>query len=53
MLPLVIVAIDFDPIARGYIAGLPPPGRNITGLFLQNSNGRANVSSSSSTSFPS
>ena len=30
-----MVAIDYDPIARGYIAGLPHPGGNITGLFLQ------------------
>ena len=34
-LPIVIVAIDFDPIARGYIAGLARPGGNITGLFFQ------------------
>ena len=34
-LPIVMVAIDYDPIARGYIAGLPRPGGNITGLFLQ------------------
>ena len=34
-MPIVMVAIDFDPIARGYIAGLPQPGGNITGLFLQ------------------
>ena len=33
-LPIVIVAIDFDPIARGYIAGLAARG-NITGLFFQ------------------
>jgi ABC-type uncharacterized transport system substrate-binding protein len=30
-----MLAIDFDPIARGYIAGLPRPGGNITGLFFQ------------------
>jgi putative ABC transport system substrate-binding protein len=34
-LPIVMVAIDYDPIARGYVAGLPQPGGNITGLFLQ------------------
>jgi putative ABC transport system substrate-binding protein len=34
-LPIVMVAINYDPIARGYIAGLPQPGGNITGLFLQ------------------
>jgi putative ABC transport system substrate-binding protein len=34
-LPIIVVAIDFDPIARGYIGGLARPGRNITGLFFQ------------------
>src|SRR5262245_33391459 len=34
-LPIVMVAIDYDPIARGYVAGLAQPGGNITGLFLQ------------------
>ena len=34
-LPIIVVAIDFDPIARGYIAGLARPGGNITGLFFQ------------------
>ncbi len=31
----VVVATDYDPIALGYIAGLPRPGGQITGLFLQ------------------
>jgi len=30
-----MVAVDYDPIALGYIAGLPRPGGQITGLFLQ------------------
>jgi putative ABC transport system substrate-binding protein len=34
-LPIVMIAIDFDPIARGYIAGLARPGGNVTGLFFQ------------------
>jgi putative tryptophan/tyrosine transport system substrate-binding protein len=34
-IPIVMVAVDYDPIALGYIAGLPRPGGNITGLFLQ------------------
>jgi putative tryptophan/tyrosine transport system substrate-binding protein len=34
-LPIVMIAIDYDPMALGYIAGLPRPGGNITGLFLQ------------------
>ena len=32
---IVMVAIDYDPIARGYIAGLARPGGNITGLFFR------------------
>jgi putative tryptophan/tyrosine transport system substrate-binding protein len=34
-LPIVMVAIDYDPIARGYIAGLARPGGNITGVFFR------------------
>jgi putative tryptophan/tyrosine transport system substrate-binding protein len=30
-----LVAVDYDPLALGYIAGLPRPGGQITGLFLQ------------------
>jgi putative tryptophan/tyrosine transport system substrate-binding protein len=34
-IPIVLQAINFDPIARGYIASLSRPGGNITGLFYQ------------------
>src|SRR5215470_9809089 len=34
-IPIVAVAIDYDPIARGYVAGLARPGGNITGVFLR------------------
>ena len=34
-IPIVMVAVDYDPLAQGYIAGLARPGGNITGLFLQ------------------
>jgi putative ABC transport system substrate-binding protein len=34
-IPIVMVAVDYDPIARGYVAGLARPGGNITGVFLQ------------------
>src|SRR4030095_15548214 len=34
-LPTVIIAIDYDPIATGYVAGLARPGGNITGVFLR------------------
>lgn len=33
--PTVIVAIDYDPLATGYVASLAHPGGNITGMFLQ------------------
>ena len=33
--PIVIVGVDFDPIARGYIASLAKPGGNITGVVLR------------------
>ena len=34
-LPIVMIATNFDPIARGYVKSLARPGGNITGLFLQ------------------
>src|ERR1043166_3859214 len=33
--PIVMIASDFDPLARGYVASLARPGGNITGLFLE------------------
>jgi len=33
--PIIMQAIDFDPVARGYIASLGRPGGNITGVFLR------------------
>jgi ABC-type uncharacterized transport system substrate-binding protein len=33
--PIVMVAIDYDPIALGYVTSLARPTGNITGLFLQ------------------
>ena len=32
--PIVMIAIDFDPIAQGYIAGLARPEGNITGVVF-------------------
>ena len=32
-LPVVMVANDYDPVARGYVASLARPGRNVTGVF--------------------
>jgi putative ABC transport system substrate-binding protein len=34
-LPIVMIARDYDPIARGYVAGLARPGGNITGTVQQ------------------
>jgi putative ABC transport system substrate-binding protein len=31
----MIVAIDYDPIALGYVASLGRPGGNVTGVFLR------------------
>jgi ABC transporter substrate binding protein len=33
--PVVMIAINFDPLARGYIPSLARPGGNITGLVFQ------------------
>src|SRR5262249_25555229 len=34
-IPIVIVAIDYDPLALGYVASIARPGGNVTGVFLQ------------------
>jgi putative tryptophan/tyrosine transport system substrate-binding protein len=34
-IPIVIAAINYDPIARGYVNSLAQPGGNITGMFLR------------------
>jgi putative ABC transport system substrate-binding protein len=34
-LPIVMVALDFDPLALGYVTSLARPTGNVTGLFLQ------------------
>jgi len=34
-IPVVIVAIDYDPLALRYVASLARPGGNVTGVFLQ------------------
>ncbi|HUI17463.1 MAG TPA: ABC transporter substrate-binding protein [Alphaproteobacteria bacterium] len=33
--PIVMLAIDFDPIAKGYVASLARPGGNVTGVFVR------------------
>ena len=33
-LPIVLLAIDFDPLAKGYVPSLARPGGAITGIFV-------------------
>lgn len=33
-IPIVMLAVDFDPLARGYVPSIAKPGGRITGLFL-------------------
>src|SRR6516164_3884086 len=34
-MPVVMIAIDYGPLALGYIKSLARPGREVTGLYLQ------------------
>ena len=34
-IPVVFVAVNFDPLARGYVASLARPGGNVTGVVFQ------------------
>lgn len=34
-IPIVMVAIDYDPFARGYVTSLAHPTGNVTGIFFQ------------------
>jgi putative ABC transport system substrate-binding protein len=34
-IPIVFVANNYDPLAGGYVQSLAKPGRNITGVFLR------------------
>jgi putative tryptophan/tyrosine transport system substrate-binding protein len=33
--PIVFLAIDFDPLAKGYVASLSHPGGNVSGIFVR------------------
>src|SRR6266567_3231090 len=33
--PIAFLAIDFDPLAQGYVANLSHPGGNVTGIFVR------------------
>jgi putative ABC transport system substrate-binding protein len=34
-IPIVMIAIDYDPLARGYVKSISRPAGNVTGLFLR------------------
>jgi ABC-type uncharacterized transport system substrate-binding protein len=34
-LPIIMTAIDYDPLALGYVKSLARPGGNVTGIFFQ------------------
>src|SRR4029077_20369405 len=34
-LPIVMIAIDYDPLTLGYVKSLARPGGNVTGIFAQ------------------
>jgi putative ABC transport system substrate-binding protein len=34
-LPIVMIAVDYDPFARGYVKSLARPGGAVTGVFFQ------------------
>src|SRR5689334_8778688 len=40
-LPIVMIAIDYDPLALNYIASLARPGGNVTGVFSSKSSLRS------------
>src|SRR5438132_5138522 len=33
--PIAFLAIEFDPLAKGYVANLSHPGGNVTGIFVR------------------
>src|SRR6266511_262622 len=33
--PIVFLAVDFDPLAKCYVANLSHPGGNVTGIFVR------------------
>lgn len=34
-LPIVMIAVDYDPIARGYVTSLARPNGNVSGVYFQ------------------
>src|SRR5262249_23634698 len=35
-IPIVMVALNYDPVEKGFVANLARPGRNITGVSFRN-----------------
>jgi putative ABC transport system substrate-binding protein len=35
-IPIVIVALNYDPVQKGYAESLARPGRNVTGVYFRN-----------------
>jgi putative ABC transport system substrate-binding protein len=33
--PVAFLAVDFDPVAKGYVTNLSRPGGNVTGIFVR------------------
>src|SRR5215469_546447 len=33
--PIAFLAVDFDPLAKGYVSNLSHPGGNVTGIFVR------------------
>jgi ABC-type uncharacterized transport system substrate-binding protein len=42
--PIIVVAVNFDPVGRGYVASFARPGGNITVACFANSNWPPNKS---------
>ena len=34
-IPILMLAVDYDPVALGFVASLPRPGGNVTGVSMQ------------------
>jgi putative ABC transport system substrate-binding protein len=35
-LPVVMIAVDYDPVSKGYVRSLSRPSGNVTGVYFQN-----------------
>ena len=44
-IPIVMVALNYDPVSKGYVASVPRPGGNVTGVWSRRrSKGRSSLS---------